>query len=67
MTAETGELAAGPAAALAHGRRGLITGLLVNLTRHHSKLFSAGTSRRSAGLPVEEGGRERVANAERGA
>jgi hypothetical protein len=42
MTAETGELAAEPAAALAHGRRGLITGLLVNLTRHYSKLFSAG-------------------------
>jgi hypothetical protein len=42
VTAETGELAAGPAAALAPGRRGLITGLLVNLTRHHSKLFSAG-------------------------
>jgi hypothetical protein len=41
VTAETGELAAGPAAALAHGRRGLITGLLVNLTRHYSKLFSA--------------------------
>jgi hypothetical protein len=42
VTAETGELAAGPSAALAHGRRGLITGLLVNLTRHHSKSFGAG-------------------------
>jgi hypothetical protein len=41
VTAETGELAVGLAAALAHERRGLITGLLVNLTRHHSKLFSA--------------------------
>jgi hypothetical protein len=42
VTAETGELAAGPSAALAHGRRGLMTGLLMNLTRHHSKSFSAG-------------------------
>jgi arabinogalactan endo-1,4-beta-galactosidase len=42
VTAETGELAAGLAAALAHGRRALITGMLVNLTFHYSKLFSAG-------------------------